>query len=100
MGPAERMYGGVKYKKVRHAVRCKICKETIECLDTKAHDYKLCKCGVVGIDDERLIGDLKNMEDRSVYCAKVAGKTIWLPQMESLAEKVYTSAKLQEVQDN
>jgi len=74
MGPAELVYGGVKYKKVRHAVMCKICKDTIE-----APDYKVCKCGSVAIDTGRLIGSLKNMEDRSVYCAKVGGKTIWLP---------------------
>ena len=88
MGPSELVYGGVKYKKVRHAVMCRLCKETIESL--YMHDYKLCKCGLVGIDggieDGRLIGSLKNMEDRSVYCAKVAGKTIWLP--EHLAPKM------------
>jgi hypothetical protein len=82
MGPSELVYGGVKYKKVRYAVMCKICKVTIESLHV--HDYKLCTCGLVGIDggieDGRLIGSLKNMEDRSVYCAKVAGKTIWLPK--------------------
>jgi len=90
---SEIIYGGVKYKKVRHAILCKICKDTIECLHM--HDYKLCKCGLVGIDDERLIGSLKNMEDRSVYCAKVSGKTIWLPeaipQMAFWEKKVYTS---------
>ena len=99
MGPAELVYGGVKYKKVRHAVMCKICKETIESSDKYAHDYKLCRCKSVGIDNDRVIGSITNMEDRSVYCAKVADKTIWLPdfarQMESLAERVNTSAKLQ-----
>jgi hypothetical protein len=94
MGPAELVYGGVKYKKARHAVLCKICKETIECSDKNVHDYKLCRCGSVGIDNDRLIGSLENMEDRSVYCAKVAGKTIWLPPKGFLAERVYTSAKL------
>ena len=93
MGPAELVYGGVKYKKVRHAVMCKLCKETIESLHV--HDYKLCACKSVGIDNDRLIGSLKNMEDRSVYCAKVSGKTLWLPdlapQMGSLAEKAHTS---------
>ena len=78
MGPAELVYGGVKYKKVRHAIMCKICKVTIESLHV--HDYKLCACGLVGIDNDRVIGSIMNMEDRSVYCAKVAGKTIWLPE--------------------
>jgi hypothetical protein len=86
---SEIIYGGVKYNKVRHAILCKICKETIE-----APDYKVCKCGSVAIDTGRLIGSLENMEDRSVYCAKVAGKTIWLPLLVSLAERVYTCAKL------
>lgn len=94
MGPAELVYGGVKYKKVRHAVMCRLCKETIESSDKNAHDYKLCICKSVGIDNDRVIGNIINMEDRSVYCAKVSGKTLWLPQMESLAEKVNTSAKL------
>ena len=89
------IYGGVKYKKVRHAIICKICKETIECLDKKVHDYKLCTCGSVGIDNDRVIGSLENMEDRSVYCAKVSGKTLWLPdlapQMGSLGGKAHTS---------
>jgi hypothetical protein len=94
---SEVIYGGVKYKKVRHAVMCKICKVTLESLEV--HDYKVCSCGSVAIDNDRLIGSLTNMEDRSVYSAKVAGKTIWLPehltpQKESLAEKVYTCAKL------
>jgi hypothetical protein len=95
MGPSELVNGGVKYKKVRHAVLCRRCKETIESSDKHAHDYKVCACGSVGIDNDRVIGTITNMEDRSVYCAKIAGKTIWLPQMESLAEKAYISAKLQ-----
>lgn len=100
MGPAELVYGGVKYYKVRHAVMCRLCKETIESSDKNAHDYKVCTCGSVGIDggikDGRLIGSLEHMENRSVYSAKVAGKTLWLPehaipQTGSLAEKVNAS---------
>jgi len=79
MGPAKLVYGGVKYKKVRHAIMCKLCKKTIESSDKNVHDYKLCTCGSVAIDNDRVIGSITNMEDRSVYCAKVAGKTIWLP---------------------
>ena len=80
MGPAELVYGGVKYKKVRHAVMCRLCKETIESSDKNAHDYKVCACGSVGIDNDRVIGNITNMEDRSVYCAKVSGKTLWRPE--------------------
>jgi hypothetical protein len=83
------IYGGVKYKQVRFAVYCKICKQIIESLHQ--HDYKLCLCGSIGLDggpqEGRLIGSLSEMENRSVYCAKVLGKTLWLPPeitMESL----------------
>jgi hypothetical protein len=80
MGPSELVYGGVKYKKVRYAVMCKICKVTIESSDKNVHDYKLCTCGSIGIDNDRVIGSITNMENRSVYCAKVADKTLWLPE--------------------
>jgi hypothetical protein len=88
------IYGGVKYKKIRHAVMCKICNVTLE-----GPHYKVCTCGSVAIDKDRLIGSLEHMEDRSVYCAKVGSKTLWLPeltpQMGSLAEKVNTCVQLQ-----
>ena len=88
------VYGGVKYKKVRHAILCKICKVTLE-----GTHYKVCACGSVAIDTDRLIGSLEHMEDRSVYCAKVSGKTLWLPDlaphMGSLAEKANTCVQLQ-----
>ena len=71
------IFGGVKYKKVRHAVYCKGCKETIESKDPR--DFKMCSCGAVGIDYERILGT--EYEDRSVYCAKIGGKKIWLPPM-------------------
>ena len=75
------IYGGVKYKQVRFAVYCKSCKKIIESLHQ--HDYKLCSCGSIGLDGGplggRLIGSMSNMENRSVYCAKVLGKTLWLP---------------------
>jgi len=70
-------YGGVKYKRVRHAIYCKICKETLE--SRGVHDFKMCTCGSVGIDDERVLGDRINMESRSMYVAFVNGKTLWLP---------------------
>lgn len=69
------LYGGVKYTKVRQAAYCRRCKDTIESKDI--HDYKICSCGAIGIDVDRFIGT--EWEDRSVFCAKVGGKTIWLP---------------------
>ena len=66
------IYGGVKYTKVRHAIQCKQCKETIE-----APGFKMCSCDTVGIDDERILGT--EYVNRSVYAAKINGKTIWLP---------------------
>lgn len=67
-----RIYGGVKYMKVRHAIQCKSCKQTLE-----APGFKMCQCDSVGIDDDRILGT--NFEDRSVYAATINGKTIWLP---------------------
>jgi len=77
------IYGGVKYVQIRHALYCKICNDTIISYDT--HDYKLCSCGAIGIDGgihsgNSLIGSLLDMEDRSMYCAIVNGKRVWLPQ--------------------
>jgi len=69
------LYGGVKYHKVRQAAYCRRCKETIESKDL--HDYKRCSCGAIGIDYERFLGT--EWEDRCVFCAKIGGKTIWLP---------------------
>lgn len=77
------IYGGLKYTKVRAAIYCKRCKSTVE--STYQHDYKMCPCDTVGIDGGpkggTLIGPLKEMEDRSMYCATAADKSqIWLPQ--------------------
>ena len=33
-------YGGVDYVQIRHAVYCKVCKDTIE--STHVHDFKFC----------------------------------------------------------
>jgi hypothetical protein len=76
------IYGGVRYSQVRHAIQCKKCLETIE--SKYIHDFKYCSCGAVGIDGgispgNRIIGQLEDMEDRSVYCAIVDKKKIWLP---------------------
>ena len=77
------VYGGVKYRQIRHAIHCKKCFETIESKDI--NDFKYCSCGAVGIDGgisagNRILGDLSDMEDRSMYCAVVQKKKIWLPQ--------------------
>jgi len=73
-----RLYGGVKYYKVRHAILCKRCNETIE--SKEDHDFRTCSCGAVSIDGGllgRILGT--SYEDRSVFCAFVGGKRIWLP---------------------
>lgn len=71
-------YGGVKYIQVRHAIYCKLCKETIE--SKINHEFKMCSCGSVGIDSDRILGSLENIEPRSIYIAYVNGKKLWLPQ--------------------
>ena len=76
------IYGGLRYTQTRHAIQCKKCLETIESKDI--HDLKECSCGAVGIDGvisagNRILGDLSDMENRSMYCANVEKKKIWLP---------------------
>jgi hypothetical protein len=77
------LYGGLRYTKIRHAVFCKKCKNTIE--SVSQHDYKLCPCGAVGIDGgilegNRFIGNQNDMESRCMYKAILNKKEIWLPQ--------------------
>ena len=77
------VFGGLKYTQIRHAIYCKICTDTIE--STSIHDYKVCKCGAVGVDGgivpgNRILGNLADIEDRSMYCATVGGKIFWLPE--------------------
>ena len=76
------VYAGVKYIQIRHAIQCKKCLETIESKHT--HDLKYCSCMAVGLDGgiedgNRILGNLSDIEDRSMYCAIVQGKKIWLP---------------------
>ena len=78
------VYGGVKYHMVRHAIYCKACLETIESKDE--HDYKVCSCGKVAIDGgisdgNRIIGHPSDIEYRSMYCASIRGKRVWLPEL-------------------
>jgi hypothetical protein len=77
------VYGGLRYTQSRHAIYCKKCKETIE--SKHVHDFKFCSCRAVGIDGgtsagNRVLGDLSDMENRSMYCAIVDNKKIYLPQ--------------------
>jgi len=71
-------YGGVKYIRVRHAVHCLLCKDTIE--SKGYHDFKYCSCGAIAIDDGRVLGDPKDVETRNIYCATINGKKLWLPE--------------------
>ena len=77
------IYGGLRYTQTRHAIYCKKCKETIE--SKHVHDFKYCSCKAVGIDGgisagNRILGNLGDMEDRSMYRAVIEKKKIWLPQ--------------------
>jgi hypothetical protein len=79
----ELIHGGLKYIQVRHAIYCKLCKDTVE--SKSNNDFKMCSCNSVGLDggiesSNRIIGSPENMEPRSLYCAYVNGKKVWLPQ--------------------
>ena len=76
------VYGGVKYVQTRHAVQCRKCLETIE--SKHIHDLKYCSCGSVGIDGgvsdgNRILGNLSDIECKSMYCATIQNKKVWLP---------------------
>ena len=84
------IYGGVKYKQIRHAVYCKQCKVTIESKDI--HDFKYCSCGIVGIDGgiyegNRIIGNNSDIENRSVYQVIVNNKKYLIPYPSRIIEK-------------
>jgi hypothetical protein len=75
------VYGGVRYSQIRHAIQCRKCSETIE--SKHRHDFKYCSCGSVAIDGgissgNRILGDLADIEDRSVYCAVIEKKKIFI----------------------
>jgi len=77
-------YGGVEYIQIRHAIYCRQCKDTIE--SKSVHDFKFCSCGSVGIDGgifagNRILGNLSDIQDRSVYRAIIGNKIIWLPEI-------------------
>ena len=77
------VYNGIRYTQSRHAIQCKKCLETIE--SKHSRDFKHCSCKAVGIDGgisagNRVIGNLTDIEYRSMYCAIIEKKKIWLPQ--------------------
>jgi hypothetical protein len=72
------VYGGVKYIRVRNAIFCRLCKDTIE--SKGCHDFRDCSCGAIAIDDGRILGDPMNIETRNIYCAIINGKKLWLPE--------------------
>ena len=77
------VYAGVRYTQVRHAIQCKKCMESIE--SKHIHDCKYCSCMSVGIDGgisdgNSILGSMSDIEDRSMYCAIIGNKTLWLPQ--------------------
>jgi len=79
---------------IRHAIQCKKCLDTIE--SKSIHDFKWCSCRAVGIDGgisigNSIIGNLSDIENRSMYCAIVEKKKIWLPQ--NIIEKQYQILK-------
>ena len=77
------VYNGIRYTQTRHAIQCKKCLETIE--SKHRNDFKYCSCKAVGIDGgissgNRIIGNLTDIEYRSMYCTIIDKKKIWLPQ--------------------
>jgi len=77
------VYNGIRYTQTIHAIQCKKCLETIE--SKHRHDFKHCSCNAVGIDGgisagNRIIGNLSDIEYKSMYCAIIEKKKIWLPQ--------------------
>ena len=78
------VYAGVRYTQTRHAIQCKKCLDTIE--SKHKNDFKYCSCNAVGIDGgisagNRIIGNLSDIEYKSMYCAIIEKKKIWLPQV-------------------
>jgi hypothetical protein len=77
-------YAGLRYTQTIHAIQCKKCLETIE--SKHRHDFKYCSCKAVGIDGgisagNRILGNLSDIEYRSMYYTIVEKKKIWLPQI-------------------
>ena len=78
------VYDGVRYVQTTHAIQCKKCLETIE--SKHSRDFKYCSCKAIGIDGgissgNSILGNQSDMEYRSMYCAIVNKKKIWLSQL-------------------
>ena len=78
------VYAGVRYTQIRHAIQCKKCLNTIE--SKHRHDFKYCQCKAVGIDGgvsagNRILGNLVDIENRSMYCTIINKKKIYLPEL-------------------
>ena len=77
------IYGGIRYVLVRNAKYCKKCEDTIE--SKHIHDFRTCKRGAISVDGglhyERTLGNLSDMEDRSMWRAEETPK-YYLPQAE------------------
>ena len=76
------VYNGIRYTQKIHAIQCKKCLDTIE--SKCRYDYKHCLCNAVGIDGgisvgNRILGNLPDIDVRSMYCANVLKKKVWLP---------------------
>lgn len=85
------VYGGIKYIQARHAIQCKQCLETIE--SKHRYDFKYCSCKLVGIDGgisdgNRIVGNISDIENRSIYYALVQNKKIYLPQFVIESNKI------------
>ena len=77
-------YAGTRYTQTRHAIQCRKCLEIIE--SKHRTDFKYCSCKAIGIDGgisagNRILGNLSDIENKSMYCAIVEKKKIWLPQI-------------------
>ena len=75
------VYDGVRYTQTKHSIQCKKCLDTIE--SKNRYDLKYCSCKAVGIDGgissgNSILGNLSDVENRSMYCAIVNKKKIWL----------------------
>lgn len=60
------VYAGVRYIQTRHAIPC-----------STYINYYTVDGGIS--DGNRILGNLSDIEDRSMYCAIVGKKKIWLP---------------------
>jgi hypothetical protein len=63
-------------------IQCKKCLDIIE--SKHIHDFKECSCKSVGIDGgisdgNRILGKTSDIENRSMYCAVIQNKKVFMP---------------------